>query len=253
MQNILVLQHVPHEGLGSMKSVLENFLVEIEYCHLYRNQQLPESPRSFALIIIMGSPINVDGVANHPYLENECQFIRDAISNHIPLLGICFGAQLIAKVMGAKVFSGNKKEIGWYDIDLTSDAGADPVFFDMARRTLKVFQWHGDTFELPSGARSLAFSDLYDQQAFSYQNRIYALQFHLEVTPQIIQSWLQENQHELLSVRDYIIVESILNDSILFQSRLRRVAALIFQRIFMAVQLFPKQNLPQQSFTSISF
>lgn len=130
---------------------------------------------------------------NLSYLQKEQELIRDAIKNDIPVLGICLGSQLIAQAEGGRVFKGQKKEIGWFDVSLSKE-GRSSLFAGLAT-PMKVFQWHGDTYELPKGATVLAYSDLYPQ-AFKIGSA-YGIQFHLEVNRSMIDSWIQEYKAEV--------------------------------------------------------
>ncbi len=132
-----------------------------------------------------------------PISSSEAKFIDRAIKANKHVLGVCLGAQMVAHVLGAKVYAGQKKEIGWYEVALTPDGMSDPLMSALAlpdRNAAQVFQWHGDTFDLPKGAVRLASSDLYPNQAFRYADRVYALQFHIEVTPAIVRDWLAHEQ-----------------------------------------------------------
>jgi GMP synthase (glutamine-hydrolysing) len=116
------------------------------------------------------------------------------VERELPVLGICLGAQLIARALGAEVRAAPEKEIGWYDVTVTAAGRDDPVLGQLAPCE-KIFQWHGDTFDLPSGAVHLASSAACAHQAFRYGDRIYALQFHLEVDEPLIERWLSVPVH----------------------------------------------------------
>jgi len=110
---------------------------------------------------------------------------------------VCLGAQMVAHVLGARVYPGSKKEIGWHEVSLTAEGMTDPALSALAldgRSAAQVFQWHGDTFDLPPRAVRLASSALYPNQAFRYADRVYALQFHIEVTPTIVSGWLKDEK-----------------------------------------------------------
>jgi GMP synthase-like glutamine amidotransferase len=128
------------------------------------------------------------------YLKEEEILIRDAIKKNVPLLGICLGSQLIAQAVGGRVYKGAGKEIGWYDVNIT-DIGEEDLFNGMESRTIRVFQWHGDTYDLPEGAAIMATSKLYPQ-AFRIGSAI-GIQFHLEVNREMIEKWLKEYKNEI--------------------------------------------------------
>ena len=141
--------------------------------------------------------------AEYPFLSDEHQFLRRMIAQGVPLLGICLGSQLLAKALGARVYRNPQKEIGWYTVDLTPAGAADPLFAGLTS-PVPVFQWHGDAFDLPVGATPLATSPLCPLQAFRYGDRVYGLLFHLELTPTVIQSWLEVFHNELVSLQGII-------------------------------------------------
>jgi len=188
-----VIRHVPHEGLGLIEKSLTSAEIGYKYFHPTR---LPGSLDDFNYLIIMGGPWSL--YENYPWLEPETKLIRRAVETDLPVLGICLGAQLIAAALGANVMPCDSKEIGWYPLKLTAAGLEDPLLSCLSHNET-VFQWHGDTFEVPEGAKLLASSPFCDHQAFRYGKATYALQFHLEVTPFIIEEWLQvpENQAEI--------------------------------------------------------
>ena len=148
--------------------------------------------------------MNVDETEKYPFLAAEIEWIRQAVAARLPVLGICLGSQLLAKACGAKVFSNPVKEIGWYVIQVTPEGEDDPLFGDCGR-SIEVFQWHGDTFDLPPGAVHLAQSPLCKHQAFRVGESAYGLQFHMEMTAAMVDDWLAEpdNCGELAGL-DYI-------------------------------------------------
>jgi GMP synthase (glutamine-hydrolysing) len=192
---VLAFRHVPFEGLGHIQAVLEGRGVSVDCVDLYRDGQYreddaPLEPALAAGLIFMGGPMSAnDGL---PYLEREIAILRQALERGQPVLGVCLGAQLLARAAGARVYANPRKEIGWYDIYRTPAGGADPLLGELdARQT--VFHWHGETFDLPPGAEWLAWSDACRHQAFRLGSSAYGLQFHLEVTPAMIADWQQQD------------------------------------------------------------
>ena len=149
----------------------------------------------FTHLVFLGGPMNVYEEDRYPFLNEEDLFIKEAIQRGKSILGICLGAQLIAKALGAKVFKAAVKEIGWYDVSLTRIGSIDP-FFSHLPRAFSVFQWHGDTFEIPHGAVLIATSSFVPHQAFRYGDNAYGLQFHLEVTQEMIRQWMETYEDE---------------------------------------------------------
>lgn len=191
----MVLQHVPYELLGTMNPLFKKQGLRIKYVNFGRYPLQRPEIIGYDGLVILGGAMNVDQVDEHPHLQTEIELIQKAMSNNIPTLGICLGSQLIAKACGASVKQNVRKEIGWYDINVTPHAESDPLFqhFD---ENEKIFQWHGDTFELPSDAIHLASSKDCNNQAFRLGEIIYGLQFHLEVDPHLIERWLTVPAHQ---------------------------------------------------------
>jgi GMP synthase-like glutamine amidotransferase len=187
---VVAFRHVPFEGLGHIQAVLEERGIAIEFADLYLpGSQAPETATAAGLIF-MGGPMSVnDGL---PYLEQEAQYIRQAADAGQPVLGVCLGAQLAAKALGARVYSNPVSEIGWFAIRPTEAARQDPLFGGF-RDSETVFHWHGQTFDLPCDATLLAGSERCRHQAFRLGSCIYGLQFHLEVTPEMIADWCEQD------------------------------------------------------------
>jgi GMP synthase-like glutamine amidotransferase len=141
------------------------------------------------LILLGGSMSTNDNLS---FLNREIECVRAAVQAGKPVLGICLGAQLIAKALGAKVYPNGKKEIGWAPVTFTDTAWNDPLFHGHGSEV--IFHWHGETFDLPEGAELLASSADCRHQAFRLGDRIYGLQFHLEVTPEMISHWCREDE-----------------------------------------------------------
>ena len=204
MKPVFILRNVSHETAGSLESYLAEAGMECRYFDLFREtpQQLPLWEA--AALIVMGGPMSVHDVDQHPFLAAEIDWIQQAVERRLPMLGICLGSQLLAKAMGARVYPNRVKEIGWYPLEMLSTTAEDSLFAD-SNSTEMVFQWHGDTFDLPPGAVLLAQSALCKQQAFRVGPCAWGLQFHIEMTPDMVDSWLSEpgNCSELAQL-DYI-------------------------------------------------
>jgi GMP synthase-like glutamine amidotransferase len=187
---VLVFRHVPFESGGRLHDVLEPRGVSLEYVDLFRDgAQIPDLAAAAGLIF-MGGPMSAND--DLPYLRREMDIIRYAAGEGRPVLGICLGAQLIARAAGARVFPNARKEIGWFDVHLTEAGRADALFASL-EPSETVFHWHGETFDLPRGAAWLAYSDNCRHQAFRLGRAVYGLQYHLEVTPAMIEQWCLED------------------------------------------------------------
>jgi GMP synthase-like glutamine amidotransferase len=181
---ISVLQHVPFEGPARIAHWAGARGHGLKVSHLYAGDPLPH-PDDYDLLVVMGGPMGVGDEADHSWLKPEKGCIADAVAAGRALVGICLGAQLIAEVLGARVYRNPLKEIGWLPVRLTA-AGRQAELTASLPPELQVFHWHGDTFELPPGAVHLAESDGCAQQAFLYDDRVLGLQFHLESTPESV-------------------------------------------------------------------
>ena len=188
---VLAFRHVPFEDLGLIAPVLAKRRIDVDYADLYKAGAALPDIAEYDGLIFLGGPMSVND--DLPYLGTEMELIRQAEAQGQPILGICLGAQLIARALGGTVRRNSAKEIGWYGLRFTDSAGADRLFKGLTTET--VFHWHGETFDLPPGAELLASSDLCRNQAFRVGECTYALQFHLEVTPAIIADWCVQDEN----------------------------------------------------------
>lgn len=181
---VVAIQHLAFEDLGSLADILERQGHQIEMLDATRDDLQPA--RNADLLIVLGGPISVNDSARFPFLTEECHILEHRILLGLPTIGVCLGAQLIAQVLGAKVFPMSIKEIGFSPLVLTEAGWAHPL----AHVSLPVLHWHGETFDLPEGATRLASTDLCAEQAFALGDHTLALQFHLEVRSQELERWL---------------------------------------------------------------
>jgi GMP synthase (glutamine-hydrolysing) len=183
---LLVLQHIDCEPPGAYEDELLARGLRLERVCLYDGDELPDW-REYSAIIAMGGPMGTYDGQLYPWLDGELALIAEAVNAGKPFWGVCLGAQLLAASLGAKVAPGPGPEVGVMPVELTPQAAGDPVFA-AAPSHFDAFHWHGDTYALPAGAVHLARSRLYEQQAFVFRNA-YALQFHLEITPALVEQW----------------------------------------------------------------
>nr|WP_291368970.1 MULTISPECIES: glutamine amidotransferase [unclassified Acinetobacter] len=189
---IYAIQHLAFEDLGALEDVFYQLGFRVRYFEAGIDD-LTKAMQHKGLTIILGGPIGVYETDDYPFLQQEIDLLKVRLENNLPTLGICLGAQLIAHALGAKVYAGHEKEIGWSKLSLSS-AENNPLnpLTDTA-----VLHWHGDTFDLPEQAELLASSEIYPNQAFSVGKNILALQFHIEVAADSLEKWLIGHTCEL--------------------------------------------------------
>lgn len=189
MRRLLVFQHVPYEILGTLDPLLRDARFRIRYVNFGREPDAQPDLSRYSGLIVLGGPMNCDQADRYPHLSTEIDAIQQAIRDGKPVLGICLGAQLIARALGARVRKNPVKEIGWYELNPTEEGSKDPVCGALDP-SQQIFQWHGDTFDLPHGAVHLATSPACPNQAFRFKHNVYGFQFHLEVDEPMILRWL---------------------------------------------------------------
>ncbi|MDO9316676.1 MAG: gamma-glutamyl-gamma-aminobutyrate hydrolase family protein [Gammaproteobacteria bacterium] len=206
-----IFQHVSFEGPGSIDLWLHARQAHVTTTRFYEHDALP-ALNDVDLLIIMGGPMSVNDEATLPWLHDEKRFIAEAIAASKAVFGVCLGAQLIASALGARVYPGLQKEIGWFDIvarpqQVAGNADNDQTLFQLPDTT-RVFHWHGETFTLPDEATRLAGSAACALQAFQYGNRVIGLQCHLETTPADAEALLTHCREELAGAQGGVYVQT---------------------------------------------
>jgi GMP synthase (glutamine-hydrolysing) len=231
MRKILVFQHVAHELLGTLNPLLKDSGFRIRYVNFDRDPAARPSLDGYFGLVVLGGPMNVDEVDLYPFLAVEVELVAEALQRGMPVLGICLGAQILARALGADVRPHHSKEIGWYQINPTPAGADDPVFAGMSD-TEHIFQWHGDTFDIPSGAVHLASSPDCENQAFRYGDTAYGFQFHLEVDRPMVDRWLTvpHNRQEIADLNGAIDPEQIRSDTLQHIDKLQRLSDDTFSR-----------------------
>lgn len=201
------LQHVPFENPANILNWGNNKQFQLSSSLLFEDHHYP-STNDFDALVVMGGPMNIYEEKDYPWLKEEKKFIEQTIKSGKKILGICLGAQLIADVLGAKVTKGKEKEIGWFPIELTEDGKNQKEWTHFSEKEI-VYHWHGDTFAIPSGAKRLARSTACDNQAFVYNNQVFALQFHIESNLESVSKLIDNCRDEILKA-PYIQSEEIM-------------------------------------------
>ena len=200
--HVHVLQHVPFEGLGSIEAWLSHRGARVTYTRFFESAKLPVLT-DIDFIIVLGGPMSINDEEQFPWLREEKRFVAEAIASNKAVLGICLGAQLIASAMGARVYPASEKEIGWFPVFAELPLSNTFVFPE----NTEVFHWHGETFDLPTGAVHLLSSAACRNQAFQIGARVIGLQFHLETTPKSAEAIINNCANELLPQQRYIQTE----------------------------------------------
>lgn len=191
--HVLILLHTETEEPGSITAFLDQQQARITTVKLFDAEPLPPDPCVFSLIVAMGGTMNVYETTAFSFLRNEPAFLRAAMTAHVPVLGVCLGAQLIARACDAPVIKSPQPEVGWFPITLTPAAAQEPAFAGIPSE-LTVLQWHEDMALLPDGAVLLASSPACPHQAFRVGSAL-ALQFHVEMTHALLSQWTHDKKH----------------------------------------------------------
>jgi GMP synthase (glutamine-hydrolysing) len=190
MKKAAIIRHSEGSSIGSMVSVFEDIGLEYEYVEAYLWNEEPDfDPYEPDLLVILGGSMGAYEADDYPFLNFEIDILRKRLERDLPTLGICLGAQLIARALGSEVFPGDGgKEEGWHPLTVHPEGHETPVRHLHSDDTT-MLHWHGDTFELPEEAVLLASSAMYENQIFSYGDNVMAFQCHIEGTQAILQRW----------------------------------------------------------------
>ncbi|MGC8720409.1 MAG: type 1 glutamine amidotransferase [Thermodesulforhabdaceae bacterium] len=197
MAKVLIFQHVPDETPGTIEEFLYQESIPFLIWKPNGAEQILDELNvdDFSHLVVLGGFMGVYEASQYPFLTWEMMFMEKFAARGGKILGICLGAQMLAHILGGRVYKGLwGEEIGWHTIHPTQAGLKDPIFSTLFddRDSLLAFQWHGDTFDLPDGAYLLAYTDTYPHQAFSVESRLYGLQFHIEVNPNMIRRWFPD-------------------------------------------------------------
>lgn len=205
MAKLLVIQHSDSEGLGSLEAEIRLQNLATETIQVDQKSSFPSGTEleGYGALIILGGPMSVYEEKKYPWIGKELLFIREALRQKKPILGICLGAQLLAKACGARVYKGPVKEIGWSPIRFDDwFSSRNPLTFQLElSKPHMVFQWHGDSFDFPVEGYRLAWNQTYPGQMFSFQGNAFGIQFHPEVTEEMIRHWVESGRKEIVTAR----------------------------------------------------
>lgn len=199
MKSVCVIQHVPFETPGVLSDIFLEKKFSVKTVEAPFLRELQEEDLRPDILVVMGGPIGAYEESSYPFLMDELKWIERHLAGGGVFLGICLGSQLLARVLGARVYPGKEKEIGWYPMTLSEAGKSSPL---KSLEGHSVLHWHGDTFDLPECSILLASTQSYPNQAFSFGKRVLGLQFHLEVTPRDLERWYVGHASEISGIPD---------------------------------------------------
>jgi len=200
--NVLAVIHGDKVRAGVFAEAVAAAGHQLEEWSLAWDTPLPRPLDDYGAVLVFGGAMHADQDDRHPWLRQENLFLQRLLDRHVPLLGVCLGAQLLAKAASAPVGPSSEPEVGWFEIELTEEGRDDPVLGSLPPR-FEAFQWHFYTHGLPAGAVELARSRVCTQ-AFRLGESAWGVQFHPEVTAEQVESWIAEDKNELpVSAEDF--------------------------------------------------
>jgi GMP synthase (glutamine-hydrolysing) len=192
MRNAIAIRHIAFEDAGIVANVLAERGIGLRYLEAGVDDLSPAKEAD--LLLVLGGPIGIYEFDRYPFLKDELAIIETAVKKGTPTAGICLGSQALAAVLAARVYPGKQKELGWDELTLTEEGKASPLG---VLEGVRILNWHGDTFDLPTGATRLASTPVTPNQAFAYGPKVLALQFHVELEPWNMERWLIGHTGEL--------------------------------------------------------
>ncbi len=242
MRKVLVFQHVANEILGTLNPALKQQGLNIRYVNFERDPNAAPSVEKYNGLIVLGGHMGVYEADQYTHIKTEIKLIEQALKKNIPILGICLGAQILAHVLGSEVRKSPEKEMGWYDIELTT-AGENSRLLSHFKKTEKIFQMHGDTFDIPKSCEHLAVSKICPAQAFSYGTKVFGLQFHLEVDEAMILRWLNnpKNQQDILQSQGKVSEAQMRADTAVYLQNSLNLSQQTFNKF---IELFALKERP---------
>ena len=229
-KTIYAIQHLAFEDLGSLEDIFYQLGFRIRYFEAGVDDLTPALNYE-GLTVILGGPIGVYEEQDYPFLTDEIRLLKQRLADKKPTIGICLGAQLIAHALGAKVYAGHQKEIGWSELEILpiQDNILSPL------DGVAVLHWHGDTFDLPEHATLLASSTVYPHQAFSIEQHVLALQFHIEVAQDMFERWLIGHTCELHQAKLSIV--QLREENAQYAQQLEQAAYYVIKQFLKQIKL----------------
>jgi len=191
----LIIEHLDSEPAGLIGETIAAAGHELHHVRVGDGAIVPADCDGWHGIVVMGGPMSAND-SHLSYIVQEIELLKRAIETDTPVLGICLGSQLLARAAGGDVTPSPLRELGWYPVIPSAEAAGDPLFAALSAEGMKVFQWHGETFSLPEGAKLLATASDVPNQAFRIGSSQYGLQFHIEVDAPVIDSWIEGGESE---------------------------------------------------------
>ena len=247
MRQALVIRHVAFEDLGNLAVVLHQRGLAVRYVEAGLEDLAQLNPLAPAVLIVLGGPIGVYQEQDYPFLTTELRLLERRLAADVPTLGICLGGQLMARALGARVYPGPSKELGWSPLRF-SEAGRQSCLASLAKGATAVLHWHGDTFDLPAGATHLASTPHSDNQAFAWGKRGLALLCHAEVTAGGLEQWFIGHASEI-GLTPGVSVAQLRQDTQRYAPRLQVRAACCWHTWLnqvLELSMLPRDIAPEQ-------
>ena len=230
MTKVLVIRNVSYETEGMLEALLRGQGLTLDIVDFQQEPSAEPRLDGYGGLVVMGGPMGANDTDRYPYLLEVERLCSEAMESSVPLVGVCLGAQIMAKVLGSEVYPNPVREVGWYDLTTADGARDDPLFSELEPLEV-VLQWHGDTFDLPKDAVLLASSPDCVNQAFRYGENGYAVQFHLEILESMIREWVRRDAARgWLGEEGRISTPRILADTDTYMSRSEELGRRVYTR-----------------------
>jgi len=233
MKTAIAIRHVHFEDLGSLEPAIERAGYRVRYADCGVDQIGELDPVASDLVVVLGGPVGAYEDHIYPWLKDELNLLETRLRANRPTIGVCLGAQLMARALGARVYPAGLKEIGWGEIIL-GPAGCESAIRHLGQDDTAVLHWHGDTFDLPTGATLLASTEKFSNQAFSWGRNAIGFQFHPEATAARLEQWFIGHACEIAGAK--ISVAALRADSARYAARLESQARKSFEEWLASIE-----------------